>query len=105
MPHDGLAVQIVEQSKIKDASDDNFAVVFCAMGVSNDVADYFRKSFEESGSFEHVVMFVNSSNDPVVERISAPRCALTAAEYLAFKHEHAHSGYINGYDGLCRGAP
>ncbi len=87
MPHDRLAVQIVEQSKIKDASDDNFAVVFCAMGVSNDVADYFRKSFEESGSLEHVVMFVNSSNDPVVERISAPRCALTAAEYLAFKHD------------------
>lgn len=57
------------------------------MGVSNDVADYFRKSFEESGSLEHVVMFVNSSNDPVVERISAPRCALTAAEYLAFKHD------------------
>ncbi len=86
MPHDALAVQIVSQAKIEDADDSNFAIVFAAMGVSNDVADYFRRSFEENGVLERVVMFMNLSNDPIVERIVAPRCALTAAEYLAFEH-------------------
>ena len=54
------------------------------MGVKNDVADYFKKSFEESGALERVVMFLNLSNDPIIERIITPKCALTAAEYLAF---------------------
>ena len=57
------------------------------MGVKHDVANYFKKSFEESGVLGKVVMFLNLSNDPVVERIITPRCALTAAEYLAFKHD------------------
>ncbi|MFR9257009.1 MAG: V-type ATP synthase subunit B [Merdibacter sp.] len=57
------------------------------MGVKNDVADYFRRSFEEAGVMEHVVMFVNLSNDPIIERTLTPRCALTAAEYLAFEHD------------------
>ena len=56
------------------------------MGVKNDVADYFRRSFEEAGVMEHVAMFVNLSNDPIIERTLTPRCALTAAEYLAFEH-------------------
>ena len=59
------------------------------MGVKNDVAEYFRRSFEESGVIEHVTMFINLLNDPVVERIITPRCALTAAEYLAFEN-HMH---------------
>ena len=62
-------------------------IVFAAMGVKNDVADYFRRSFEEAGVMEHVVMFVNLSNDPIIERTLTPRCALTAAEYLAFEHD------------------
>ncbi len=88
MPHDNLAVQIARQAKVvsKGAENDNFAIVFAAMGVKHDVADYFRKSFEDSGVLDRVVMFLNLSNDPVVERIITPRCALTAAEYLAFKH-------------------
>ena len=89
MPHDNLAVQIATQAKIADENgDDKFAIVFAAMGVKHDVADFFRKSFEESGVLNKVVMFLNLSNDPVVERIITPKCALTAAEYLAFKHDY-----------------
>jgi len=87
MPHNQLAAQIVRQAKIGDGNQDNFAIVFAAMGASNDVAEYFRKTFEESGVLERVVMFMNLSNDPVVERIMTPRCALTAAEYLAFEQD------------------
>lgn len=89
MPHDNLAVQIARQAKIADNDEDtsNFAIVFAAMGVKHDVATYFKKSFEECGVLQNVVMFLNLSNDPVVERIITPRCALTAAEYLAFKHD------------------
>ncbi|OQB13888.1 MAG: V-type sodium ATPase subunit B [Firmicutes bacterium ADurb.Bin193] len=86
LPHDELAVQIATQAKIEGANRDNFAIVFCAMGVSGDVADYFRKKFQENGVLERVVMFLNLSSDPVGERIITPRCALTAAEYLAFEH-------------------
>ncbi len=86
MNHNKLAVQIVRQAKIAEEEGNEFAVVFAAMGVKNDVADYFRRSFEESGVLQRVVMFLNLSNDPIVERIMTPRCALTAAEYLAFEH-------------------
>jgi len=82
MKHNELAAQIVRQASIADGED--FAVVFAAMGVKNDVADYFRRSFEESNVMSKVVMFLNLSNDPIIERIITPRCALTAAEYLAF---------------------
>ena len=74
-----------KQAKIKGATSENFAVVFGAMGVRHDDADYFRKSFESAGVLDHVVMYINKADDPIIERISAPRCALTAAEYLAFK--------------------
>ncbi|HIW74110.1 MAG TPA: V-type ATP synthase subunit B [Firmicutes bacterium] len=84
MKHNELAAQIVRQAKISDAEGGDFAIVFAAMGVTNDVADYFRRSFEESGVLSRVAMFLNLSNDPIVERILTPRCALTAAEYLAF---------------------
>lgn len=83
MKHNELAVQIVRQATISD--NDNFAIVFAAMGVKNDVADYFKKSFENANVMNRVVMFLNHSNDPIIERIITPRCALTAAEYLAFK--------------------
>jgi len=86
MSHDKLAVQIVRQAQIADSNGSGFAVIFAAMGVKNDVADYFRRSFEESGVLEKVAMFLNLSNDPIIERIFTPRCALTAAEYLAFEH-------------------
>ena len=90
LSHNKLAVQIVRQARITrnggEDPDANFCVVFAAMGVKNDVADYFRSSFEESGVAQNVVMFLNLSNDPIIERILTPRCALTVAEYLAFEH-------------------
>lgn len=86
MSHNKLAVQLVCQSQLSENSEEKFAIVFAAMGVNNDVADYFKRSFEESGVLENVVMFLNLSNDPIIERILAPRCALTAAEYLAYEH-------------------
>ncbi|MFO7612923.1 MAG: V-type ATP synthase subunit B [Clostridia bacterium] len=85
LAHNELAVQLVRQAKITDDENSKFAIVFAAMGVKSDVADYFTKSFKESGVLEKVVMFLNLANDPVVERITTPRCALTAAEYLAFE--------------------
>lgn len=85
MKHNELAVQIVRQAKIAEEDGSPFCVVFAAMGVKNDVADYFRRSFDESGVLQRVVMFLNLSNDPIIERTLTPRCALTAAEYLAFE--------------------
>ena len=85
MKHNDLAVQIVRQAQISGADSSNFGVVFAAMGVQKDVAEYFRKSFEDSGVLSHVVMLLNLSNDPIIERTLTPRCALTIAEYLAFE--------------------
>lgn len=85
MSHNRLAAQIVRQAKLSGAEKENFCVVFCAMGVTKDVANYFRRSFDESGALERTVMFLNLSSDPIIERILTPRCALTAAEYLAFE--------------------
>lgn len=85
LPHDKLAAQIVKQASLGDDSDEDFAIVFAAMGVKYDVAEYFKKTFEESGVSDHVCMFLNLANDPVVERLITPKVALTAAEYLAFE--------------------
>lgn len=85
LPHDRLAIQIVRQAHLTGEGNENFCIVFGAMGVKNDVADMFRKAFEETGVIEKVCMFVNLSDDPIVERILTPRCALTAAEYLAYE--------------------
>ncbi len=85
MKHNELAAQMVRQARISD-DDAEFAIIFCAMGVKNDTADFFRKNFEESGALQRVVMYLNLASDPIIERILAPRCALTAAEYLAFEH-------------------
>lgn len=87
LPHDKLAVQIVKQAQIADDQGKNFGIVFGAMGVKNDVADYFKRSFEECGVMEKVTMFINLANDPIIERILTPRCALSAAEYLAYEKD------------------
>jgi V/A-type H+-transporting ATPase subunit B len=84
LPHNELAMQIASQATTKDANE-GFCVVFAAMGVNHDVANYFKESFEKNGKIERTVMFINTSSDPVIERILTPRCALTAAEYLAFE--------------------
>ena len=85
LPHDQLAAQIVQQASLGEDSDEEFAIVFAAMGVKYDVAEYFRRTFAESGVSSHVAMFVNLANDPVVERLLTPKIALTLAEYLAFE--------------------
>ena len=85
LPHDQLAAQIVKQASLGEDSDEEFAIVFAAMGVKHDVADFFRRTFEESGVADHVAMFLNLANDPVVERLITPKVALTVAEYLAFE--------------------
>ena len=93
MPHDQLAAQIVRQATLgrpagePPVEGEEFAIVFAAMGVKNDVADYFRRSFTESGALTRVAMFLNLADDPPVERIVTPRAALTLAEYLAYELE------------------
>ncbi len=93
MPHDQLAAQIVRQATLgrvagaPQTEGEEFAIVFAAMGVKNDVADYFRRSFTESGALTRVAMFLNLADDPPVERIVTPRAALTLAEYLAYELE------------------
>ncbi len=84
LPHSELAAQIARQAKtLKDS--EKFAVVFCAMGITFEEADYFTESFRKTGALQRTVMFQNLANDPAIERIAAPKMAMTAAEYLAFE--------------------
>jgi V/A-type H+-transporting ATPase subunit B len=87
MSHNELAAQIVRQARISGEMDEKFCIVFGAMGIKYDDANFFKKSFEEAGVLEKVVMFTNLADDPIVERIITPRCALTTAEYLAFEED------------------
>ena len=84
LPHSQLAAQIARQAKVL-GTDEQFAVVFAAMGITFDEANFFEESFKETGAIDRTVLFINLANDPAVERISTPRVALTAAEYLAFE--------------------
>lgn len=84
LPHDRLAAQIIRQAKLK-SSDEQFVMVFAGMGIKFDVAKFFADTFEESGVLSKVVMFQSLADSPSIERIITPRCALTAAEYLAFQ--------------------
>lgn len=84
LPHARLAAQIARQAKVR-GTDEPFAVVFAAMGITFEEADFFEQSFRETGALDRTVLFINLANDPAVERISTPRMALTAAEYLAFE--------------------
>ncbi|MBR6939970.1 MAG: V-type ATP synthase subunit B [Clostridia bacterium] len=83
LPHANLAAQIARQSKVR-GKDEQFAVVFAAMGITFEESDYFVQSFRETGALDRTVMFSNLANDPAIERIATPKMALTAAEYLAF---------------------
>ena len=85
MSHNQLAAQIVRQAKV-GSQDEKFGIVFAGMGLKKDAADFFKKDFEDSSALQRVVMFLNEASDPIIERILTPRCALTAAEYLAFTH-------------------
>ena len=83
LPHNQLAAQIARQAKVR-GTHEPFAVVFAAMGITFEEANFFQESFRETGAIDRSVMFINLANDAAVERISTPRLALTAAEYLAF---------------------
>jgi V/A-type H+-transporting ATPase subunit B len=86
LPHAELAAQIARQAKVR-GTDSNFAVVFAAMGITFEEADFFIQDFRRTGAIDRAVMFINLANDPPIERIATPRMALTAAEYLAFEKE------------------
>lgn len=83
LPHAALAAQIARQAKVR-GKDEQFAVVFAAMGITFEEANFFVESFKETGAIDRTVMFSNLANDPAIERIATPKMALTAAEYLAF---------------------
>ncbi len=84
LPHNDLAAQIARQAKVRGTGED-FAVIFCAMGITSEEANFFKRSFEQSGALERAVLFLNLADDPSIERIIIPRMALTTAEYLAFE--------------------
>ena len=84
LPHNQLAAQIARQAKVLDGGASNFAVVFAAIGITFEESEYFVEEFRRTGAIDRTVLFINLANDPAVERISTPRMALTAAEYLAF---------------------
>ncbi|KAI6677550.1 hypothetical protein NL676_038346 [Syzygium grande] len=96
LPHNEIAAQICRQAGLvkrleksnnlmEDVEEDNFAIVFAAMGVNMETAQFFKRDFEENGSMERVILFLNLANDPTIERIITPRIALTTAEYLAYE--------------------
>lgn len=90
LPHNELAAQIVRQAKIQSKEgDNNFSIVFAAIGVKHDEAFFFQETFKKAGVQDKVVMYINYADDPIMERIIAPRCALTTAEYLAYE-ENQH---------------
>lgn len=84
LPHSRLAAQIARQAKVR-GTDENFAVVFAAVGITFEEADFFNKEFEKSGAIDRSVLFINLANDPAIERIATPRMAITCAEYLAYE--------------------
>ena len=84
LPHADLAAQIARQAKVL-GGDDNFAVVFGAIGITYEEAEFFIRDFRKTGAISRTVLFMNLANDPAIERIATPRMALTAAEYLAFE--------------------
>ena len=86
LPHAELAAQIARQAKVLN-SDSKFAVVFAAIGITFEEADYFISDFRKTGAIDRTVLFMNLANDPAIERIATPRMALTAAEYLAFEKD------------------
>lgn len=83
LPHAQLAAQIARQAKVR-GTNEQFAVVFAAMGITFEESNYFIESFHETGAIDRTVLFINLANDPAIERIATPKMALTAAEYLAF---------------------
>jgi V/A-type H+-transporting ATPase subunit B len=86
LPHSEIALQIARQAKVV-GKEEKFVVIFAAMGITNEEAQYFMNDFEQTGALERSVVFLNLANDPAVERLVTPRMALTAAEYFAYEHD------------------
>lgn len=86
MPHKELAAQIARQARLLKVEEE-FSVVFCAMGITHEEAAYFMSDFEKTGALERVVAFLNLADDPAIERLMTPKMALTASEYLAYEHD------------------
>lgn len=86
LPHNEIALQIARQAKVV-GTDTNFAIVFAAMGITNEESQYFMRDFEETGALERSEVFLNLADDPAIERLITPKMALTAAEYLAYEHD------------------
>ena len=86
LPHNELAAQIARQAKVL-AEETEFSVIFAAMGITHEEANYFMRDFERTGALERVTVFMNLADDPAIERIITPRMALTTAEYFAFEHD------------------
>ena len=84
LPHNRIALQIARQAKVV-GQEESFAIVFAAMGITNEEAQFFMKDFEQTGSLERAIVFLNLADDPAVERLITPKMALTAAEYLAYE--------------------
>ncbi|MDY6895160.1 MAG: V-type ATP synthase subunit B [Thermotogota bacterium] len=99
LPHNNLAVQIAKQAKL--TSKEEFSVVFAAIGLKKDDANFIIKSFEDSGAIQNMVLFLNLASDPVVERIATPRMALTVAEYLAFEEDKHVLVILNDMTNYC----
>ncbi len=103
LPHNQLTAQIISQAKPGDNSDEKFCVVFAAIGVKHDDEQYFKKVFKEADVMNQVVMFVNYADDPVAERTTTPRCALAAAEYLAFEEDMQVLVVMSDVTAYCEG--
>ena len=82
---------MISGKSVLDDHEDNFAIVFAAMGVNMETARFFKQDFEENGSMENVCLFLNLANDPTIERIITPRLALTTAEFLAYQCKNLFS--------------
>ncbi len=102
LPHNTVAAQIARQAKVR-ATGESFTTIFASMGITADEARYFIDDFERRGAFEHVTMFLNLAEDPVIERLLTPKIALTLAEFLGLRDGHARLGNSDRYDQLCRG--
>jgi V/A-type H+-transporting ATPase subunit B len=87
LPHNDIALQIARQAKVRGTGEE-FAVVFAAMGITNEEAQYFMRDFERTGALARTVMFLNLADDPAIERLITPRMALTAAEFLAYEYDY-----------------
>jgi V/A-type H+-transporting ATPase subunit B len=87
LPHNEIALQVARQAKVR-GSGEEFAVVFAAMGITSEEAQFFMRDFERTGALQRAVLFLNLADDPAIERLITPRLALTAAEYLAYEHDY-----------------